>query len=141
MFTWSLQTILCDCVLAVVINTSATLLSGAPFLPQTWYMETCTAFGTNVLLQLILPVHSMAAWVVKPLSDGLPKTLCTLFVENFLFVTPISATMALMHITAADQFLGVWMSTYLALVGIGYATTVILWAISESLARRTAARA
>lgn len=134
MFSWNLQTIICDCVLAVVINTSATILSGAPFLPQMWYMETCTAFGTNVILQLILPVHGMAACVTQAMHEGLPKILCTLFVENFIFVTPISATMAFLHISEASQFIGVWLSTYVPLVFIGYITTVILWWACEHTA-------
>lgn len=59
MCEWNRNLIIQDIVLAIVINTSATLLGGDPF-DHTWYIFTCVALATNVLGQLLLPTGSWA---------------------------------------------------------------------------------
>ena len=59
MCEWNRNVIIQDLVLAIVINTSATIIDGAPF-DHTWYTFTCVALATNVIGQLILPTGAVA---------------------------------------------------------------------------------
>ena len=113
-----------DVVLAIVINTSATLLSGAALGFSSWYPMTCAAFGTNVLLQLLFPIHGAAEKAAGGIG-GKAKLLVQVFVENLIFVTCISLTMALVQ-TSGVNLMPVWFSTYIPLVLIGYVTSIVL---------------
>lgn len=131
MCSWNRLVILQDLVLAVVINTSAMLLVHAPIDFVTWYPGTCAAFATNVLLQLILPVPTIGQALTKPLADRLARFAFSVFVENAIFVTCISLMMAVLQ--AGDQpILEVWMQTYVALLFIGYATSLALGACARN---------
>ena len=130
MTKWSLGVILCDLVLAVVINTSAMTLSGAPITFVSWYPGTASAFFTNVLLQLILPVPAAGQLLTRPLASFKARWVASVFVENLIFVTCISFTMAVLQ--AGDKpVVDVWLSTYVALVIVGYVTSLVLFAISN----------
>lgn len=131
MCPWNRTTILMDLVLAIVINTSATLLAGAAFMPASWYMGTCTAFATNVFLQLVLPVPAMGQAVSRGLHAGLAKTLVSVFIENLVFVTCISLTMTAVQ-TGGNNLIAVWISTYVQLTLIGYVTSVILFFVTHA---------
>lgn len=126
MCMWSRQVILQDLVLALVINTSATLLTGTPLAWSTWYPFTCVAFMTNVIAQLLLPTGSMARALTSPLGDASWRTYAQIFVENLVFVTIISLVEAFTQVAVADM-LAAWWSTYLWLVLIGYVTSVMLY--------------
>ena len=125
MCEWNRNLIIQDVVLAIVINTSATLLGGDPF-DHTWYTFTCVALATNVVGQLILPTGSWARAATSPLGDAAWRVYAQIFVENLIFVTVISFTEAWVH-TGGDGIVAAWLSTYVQLVLVGYATSVILF--------------
>ena len=130
MTKWSLGVILCDLVLAIVINTSAMLLGGAPITFVTWYPGVACAFFTNVLLQLVLPVPLIGQVLSKPLEGSKARPILSVFVENLVFVTCISFTMAIIQ-SSGRPIVEVWLQTYVYLVIIGYITSLILFAISN----------
>lgn len=130
MTKWSLEVIICDLVLAVAINTSAMLLSSAPISFSTWYPGTASAFFTNVLLQLVLPVPSIGAVLSKPLEGKGARWLLSVFVENFVFVTFISLTMAFVQHGVCPVF-DVWLTTYPYLVLVGYAVSLVLYVLGR----------
>lgn len=125
MCEWTRFTIVADIVLALVINTSATLLAGAPMELMSWYPYTCVAFGTNVVLQLILPVHGWAQGLSGWASDKSWGWLVEVFFENLIFVTCISLTEAYVHVGLEGIF-AEWIATYAPLVLIGYVTSLVL---------------
>lgn len=127
MCPWNKWTILQDLVLAVVINTSAMALSGVPFSIASWFPGTSTAFCTNVLLQLVLPVPAAGRAASRCVEDRSWRPLLSVFVENLIFVTLISLTMAFMQ-TEGVHLVQVWLATYPQLVCIGYATSLALFA-------------
>ena len=122
---WNRNLIIQDVVLAIVINTSATLLAGDPF-DHTWYIFTCVALATNVVGQLILPTGSWARAATSPLGDAAWRVYAQIFVENLIFVTVISFTEAWVHAGGAG-IVAAWLSTYVQLVLVGYVTSVILF--------------
>lgn len=126
MCSWERWTILQDLALAIVINTSAMLLSGVEFQPASWYSGTCAAFCTNVILQLILPVPIIGYAVTKKFANQSYQFIFSVFIENLIFVTLISLTMAYIQ-TSGEGMLQVWFSTYIQLVLIGYITSLVLF--------------
>lgn len=130
MTKWSLEVIICDLVLAVAINTSAMLLSSAPISFSTWYPGTASAFFTNVLLQLVLPVPSIGTVLSKPLEGKGARWLLSVFVENLVFVTFISLTMAFVQHGVRPVF-DVWLTTYPYLVLVGYAVSLVLYVLGR----------
>ena len=131
MTKWTLGVILCDLVLAVVINTSAMVLSSAPISFQAWYPGTASAFFTNVLLQLVLPVPAAGQVATRPLEGLRIRPVFSVFIENFIFVTCISFTMAVVQTPAGGDVIASWLSTYVWLVLIGYVTSLVLFAIQN----------
>lgn len=127
---WSLEVIICDLVLAVAINTSAMLLSFTPISFSTWYPGTASAFFTNVLLQLVLPVPSIGAILSKPLEGKGARWLLSVFVENLVFVTFISLTMAFVQHGTRPVF-DIWLTTYPYLVLVGYAVSLVLYVLGR----------
>ena len=132
MTKWTLSVILSDLVLAVVINTSATLFSDAPLSFTTWYPGTASAFFTNVILQLILPVPAAGRLVSRPLEGKAARPLFSVFVENLIFVTCISFTMAFIN-TGGAGLVQAWLATYVQLVLVGYIASLILFAITTKV--------
>ena len=130
MTKWNLGVVLCDLVLAIVINTSAMLIGGAEINFVSWYPGTASAFFTNVLLQLVLPVPAIGQAVTRPLEGRAVRPVFSVFVENLIFVTCISFTMAVIQ-AAGRPVVDVWLSTYVYLVLIGYITSLVLFAISN----------
>ena len=94
MSPWTRTVILQDIVLAIVINTSAMLLTGAQITFPAWYPGTCSAFATNVVIQLVVPVPAIGRALSKPLEGRKGRFIWSIFVENFIYVTCISFTMA-----------------------------------------------
>lgn len=114
-----------DLVLAIVINTSATIIDGAPF-DHTWYTFTCVALATNVIGQLVLPTGSVARALTGWAGDAPWRTHAQIFVENLIFVTIISLTEAFVH-TGGAGMVAAWLNSYVWLVLIGYVTSVALY--------------
>lgn len=131
MCEWNIDTILCDLVLALVINTSAMLLGSAVFTFQAWYPGVASAFFTNVLLQLVLPVPGITAAVTAWVGEHRWRPIVRVFVENLIFVTCISLTMAFIQAPAGGDVIAAWLSTYVCLVLIGYVTSLILFAVQS----------
>ena len=131
MTKWSLEVVLCDLVLALVINTSAMLISGAAITFQAWYPGVASAFFTNVLLQLVLPVPAWGRVLSRPLSASRVRPVLSVFVENLVFVSCISFTMACIQAPSAAQIVPTWLTTYVYLVGIGYVTSLLLFAATH----------
>lgn len=127
MLSWSLRAIVQDVVLAIVINTSATLLGGAPLEFVTWYPYTCAAFGTNVLVQLILPVPGVAATLTRPLEGSAAHPYVSIFLENLMYVTCISLMMAFLQTPAGGDVIATWLLTYVQLMLIGYVTSLVMF--------------
>lgn len=126
MCKWSLQVILQDVVLALVINTSATLLAGAPMEWGTWYPYTCVAFTTNVVAQLLIPTGTIAAALTRGLEGKPWRIYVQIFIENLIFVTIISMMEAFTQVGLASM-IATWWATYIYLMLIGYVTSVILF--------------
>lgn len=131
MCKWNVATILGDLVLALVINTSAMLLGGAEITFQSWYPGVASAFFTNVLLQLVLPVPGFAAAVTGWAGERRWRPILQIFVENFVFVTCISFTMALIQTPTGGDIVAAWLATYIQLVFIGYVTSLVIFAIQN----------
>lgn len=134
MCTWNRDVILQDLVLALVINTSATLLAGAPLEWGTWFPYTAVAFFTNVLAQLVIPTGSIAAAATRDLEGRPARLWCSVFIENLIFVTIISLTEAFTQV-GVERMIPTWWSTYVWLMLIGYGTSMVLvWAFSRKRA-------
>ena len=130
MTRWSVGVILCDAVLALVINTSAMLLTNAPITFASWYPGVASAFFTNVLLQLILPVPSAGQLLSRPLAGNRTRFVMSVFVENLVYVTCISFTMAVLQ-AEGRPVVDVWLQTYAQLVAMGYVASLVLWLVSN----------
>lgn len=128
MCDWNVRTLVNNIILALVINTSATLLAGAPMEWATWYPYTCVAFATNVVAQLLVPLVSISQSLTKGLAGKASRPYAAIFVENLIFVTIISLTEAVTQVGPA-QMLEAWSQTFLQLVLIGYVTSIILFKI------------
>lgn len=139
MLSWSLRAIAQDIVLAIVINTSATLLGGAPLEFASWYPYTCTAFGTNVLVQLVLPVPALGSAVTRGLGGSAARPYVSIFVENLVYVTCISLTMAFLQTPAGGDVLATWLATYVQLMLIGYVTSIVMFCFLRARDERAGA--
>lgn len=135
MSPWTRTVILQDIVLAIVINTSAMLLTGAQITFPAWYPGTCSAFATNVVIQLIVPVPTIGRALSKPLEGRRGLFIWSIFVENLVYVTCISFTMACVQ-AAGRPIVDVWLQTYGYLVLIGYVTSLALYGIVSASERR-----
>lgn len=140
MSPWNRIVILQDIVLAIVINTSAMLLTGAEITFASWYPGTCSAFATNVLIQLIVPVPAIGRVLSKPLEKSKARPILSIFVENLIYVTCISLTMACIQV-GGRPIVDVWLQTHAYLVVIGYVTSLVLFAIVTVCERRGQAAA
>ena len=129
MTKWTITVVLCDLVLAIVINTSAMLVGGAPMSFVAWYPGVASAFFTNVLLQLILPVPAAGQLLSRPVAKSAWRWVVAVFFENLIFVTCISLTMA--YLQAPTAVIATWKLTYIQLVLIGYVTSIILFLITN----------
>ena len=129
MCEWNRKLIIQDIVLAIVINTTATLLGHDPF-DHTWYIFTCVALATNVLGQFLLPTGAWARALTGWARDAKWRVYAQIFVENLIFVTIISLTEAWVH-TGGAGLVAAWLATYVQLVLVGYVTSVVLFRVLE----------
>lgn len=134
MTKWSLEVILVDLVMAIVINTSAMTMAGDLSTFVKWYPGTASAFFTNVLLQLVIPVPAIARTLSSPLEGKPGHCVLAAFVENLIFVTCISFTMAIIQANGRS-IVDLWLETYVQLVAIGFVTLLVC----QFVARRAAA--
>ncbi len=130
MTEWKFRVVLCDFVLAIVINTSAMLIGSVPLEPVAWYTGVACAFFTNVIVQLVLPVPLIGQYASKPFTNDKMRLAVSVFVENLVFVTCISLTMAYLQ-AGGRSVMDVWLQTYGYLVIIGFITSLILASIPQ----------
>ena len=86
--------------------------------------------GSGVLLQLILPVPSAGQLLSRPLAGNRTRFVMSVFVENLVYVTCISFTMAVLQ-AEGRPVVDVWLQTYAQLVAIGYVASLVLWLVSN----------
>ena len=129
MCEWNRKLIIQDIVLAIVTNTTATLLGQDPF-DHTWYIFTCVALATNVLGQFLLPTGAWARALTGWARDAKWRVYAQIFVENLIFVTIISLSEAWVH-TGGAGIVAAWLATYVQLVLVGYVTSVVLFRVLE----------
>ena len=129
MCEWNRKLIIQAIILAIVINTTATLLGHDPF-DHTWYIFTCVALATNVLGQFLLPTGAWARALTGWARDAKWRVYAQIFVENLIFVTIISLTEAWVH-TGGAGIVAAWLATYVQLVLVGYVTSVVLFRVLE----------
>ena len=107
-----------DLVLAFVINTAATVLSGGMTDTGAYFAGIFQAFSTNYIAGLILPVETIGRAAAKGLGlrEGTAgHRFVRVLVINAIFVTIISFVMALLHCGLSPELFPVWLSTYPAL--------------------------
>ena len=121
--------------MALLINTAATLLAGGAGLPE-WVRGCCTAFTINTVASVILPVEEFSGWfgerVCSSRANAFRKLLAQAVATNLVYVTIISACMAVLNTGVNETTIPTWWSTYPILLLVGIIGS-ILW---ENLARR-----
>ena len=115
--------------MALLINTTATLLAGGVSLPE-WVRGCCTAFTINTVASVILPVEDFSRWfreqVCKNEAKAIWKLLAQAVATNLVYVTIISACMAVLNTGVNETTIPTWWSTYPILLLVGIIGS-ILW--------------
>ena len=115
--------------MALLINTTATLLAGGSSLPE-WVRGCCTAFTINTVASVILPVEDFSRWfreqVCKTEAKAFWKLLAQAVATNLVYVTIISACMAVLNTGVNKTTIPTWWSTYPLLLLVGIIGS-ILW--------------
>ena len=108
--------------MALLINTTATLLAGGAGLPE-WIRGCCTAFTINTVASVLLPVEEFTEWFCQKLCKakaGIGYELVTQAVAtNLVYVTIISFCMALLNTGISQATLPTWWKTYPILLVTG----------------------
>ena len=84
------------------------------------------ALATNIIGQLVLPTGAVARALTGWAGDASWRVYAQIFIENLIFVTIISLTEAFVH-TGGAGLVAAWLNSYVWLVIIGYATSVVLF--------------
>lgn len=118
-----------DLVLAFVINSTATILSGG--FQDTWLylVGMFEAFSINYIAGLIIPVDRIGRVVASGigLKDGsFAHKLVRIFIINAIFVTIISFCIALINCGPDEAILSIWWKTYPILHLTGLITSVLI---------------
>ena len=116
--------------MALLINTTATLLAGGASLPD-WIRGCCTAFTINTVASVLLPVEEFSNWFSKKICKAKPGTFYELVMQaaatNLVYVTIISFCMAVLNAGINKATLPTWWATYPILLITGIVGS-ILWA-------------
>lgn len=116
--------------MALLINTTATLLAGGASLPD-WIRGCCTAFTINTVASVLLPVEEFSNWFAKKICKAKPGTFYDLVMQaaatNLVYVTIISFCMAVLNAGINKSTLPTWWATYPILLITGIVGS-ILWA-------------
>ncbi len=118
-----------DLVLAFVINSAATIMSGGFAGTGVYLVGMFMAFSINYIAGLVIPVERISRAVAKGirLKDGsLPFKLVRIFIVNAIFVTIISFTIALINLGPTPDLFRIWWRTYPVLHLVGYITSVLI---------------
>lgn len=116
--------------MALLINTTATLLAGGAGLPE-WVRGCCTAFTINTIASVLLPVEEFSSWFGEKICKAEPETFFDLVMQaiatNLVYVSIISFCMAILNTGISKATLPVWWSTYPVLLVTGIAGSIV-WA-------------
>lgn len=116
--------------MALLINTTATLLAGGASLPE-WVRGCCTAFTINTVASVLLPVEDFSRWFADKICQARSRSRYNLVMRatatNLVYVTIISFCMVLLNTGANAATLPTWWETYPILLVVGIAGSV-LWA-------------
>lgn len=116
--------------MALLINTTATLLAGGASLPE-WIQGCCTAFTINTIALVLLPVEKFSNWFGEKICKAKPGTFYELVMQaaatNLVYVTIISFCMAVLNTGINKTTLPTWWATYPILLITGIVGS-ILWA-------------
>lgn len=132
-------TVIQDVILAVVINTTAAILSGV--FPGVWlYLRGCVcAFSINILSGVLLPVERwgelFGTMVVKSGKEPFNR-IARVFLINAVYVTIISFSMALIQNGLIPGIVKIWFATYPALHLTGLITSLLTGPPIEAFAVR-----
>ena len=116
--------------MALLINTTATLLAGGASLPE-WIRGCCTAFTINTVASVFLPVEKFSNCFTEKICKTKSGTFCDLVMRaaaiNLVYVTIISFCMAVLNTGINKTTLPTWWATYPLLLLTGIVGSV-LWA-------------
>ena len=124
--------------MALLINTTATLLAGGAGLPE-WIRGCCAAFTINTVASVLLPVVEFADWFGEKVCKAKSGTFFELAMQavatNLVYVTIISFCMALLTTGINQATLPTWWAPYPVLLVTGIVGS-ILWAeLMEKICR------
>lgn len=128
MCEWNRKLIIQDIVLAIVINTTATLLGHDPLTTRGTSLPAWRSRRTSSASSCCPPApgRALTGWA----RDAKWRVYAQIFVENLIFVTIISLTEAWVH-TGGAGIVAAWLATYVQLVLVGYVTSVVLFRVLE----------
>lgn len=114
--------------MALLINTTATLLAGSASLPE-WIQGCCTAFTINTVASILLPVEEFRVWFGEKVCKAKTETFYGLVMQaiatNLVYVTIISFCMAILNVGINAATLPTWWTTYPILLVTGIAGSVL----------------
>lgn len=125
-FRWNILT---NVLMALSINTAATILAGGDTLSG-WVQGCCCAFTVNTVAAAIIPVGKIGAWFSRKVcgakESGFWEMLTRNFIINAIYVTIVSFSMAVIHVGLGPGTFGVWISTYFHLHLVGLVTSLLI---------------
>lgn len=125
-FRWNILT---NVLMALSINTAATLLAGGDTLSG-WVQGCCCAFTVNTIAAVIIPAGKIGAWfsrkVCRTKETGFGEMLARNFIINAIYVTIVSFSMAVIHVGLGPGTFGAWISTYFQLHLVGLLTSLLI---------------
>lgn len=127
-----------DLVLAFVINSAATILSGGFTETSVYLVGMFEAFSINYIAGMIIPVEKIGSAAAKGLGcreGSFPHKLVRVFVINAIFVTIISFTIALINVGPVPEIGKIWFSTYPVLHIVGLVTSLLIEKPAMNLAK------
>jgi len=125
-FKWNVLT---NVLMALSINTTATLLAGGDTLAG-WVRGCCCSFTINTVIAAILPMGLIGCWfaegVCKTKKGTFLEMLARNFIVNAIFVTIISFCMAVINVGIGNSLISAWFSTYPMLHVVGLVTSLVI---------------
>lgn len=121
--------VITNVLMALSINTAATILSGGDSLSN-WVQGCCCAFTVNTVAAVAIPVGKIGAWfsrkICRTRDRGFLEMLSRNFIINAIYVTIVSFSMAVIHAGLGRHTFGVWFATYVQLFFTGFVTSLII---------------
>lgn len=125
-FKWNILT---NVLMALSINTAATILAGGDTLAG-WVTGCCQAFTINTIAAAVIPVGKIGKWFAQDICKTIPGTFAEVVARNFIvnaiYVTIVSFSIALIHLGPSPDLIRVWLSTYFQLHLVGLITGIVI---------------